>query len=128
MVSKISRADLRNRLEAARQGDTPIVLLEALPFKYYREKHLPGAVNMPHDAVDSLAPTLVPDKTSEIVVYCASATCKNSAIAAARLEALGYSRVQTYDEGKADWIAANLPIEAGTAAESRRRHNSLPMR
>src|SRR5437899_1076728 len=116
MVSKISRADLKSRLDAARQGGAPVVLLEALPARYYRDKHLPGAVNMPHDAVDSLAPTLVPDKTSLIVVYCASATCKNSAIAAARLEALGYSRVQSYDEGKADWIAADLPIEAGIAA------------
>jgi rhodanese-related sulfurtransferase len=103
MVTNISRADLKNRVDAARQDGAPIVLLEALPAKYYRRKHLPGALNMPHDTVDSLAPALVPDKTSEIVVYCASATCKNSGIAAARLEALGYSRVQTYDEGKADW-------------------------
>jgi len=72
---------------------------------------------MSHDAVDNLAPTLVPDRTSEIVVYCASAACKNSGIAAARLKALGYSRVRTYDEGKADWIAADLPVEAGAAAD-----------
>src|SRR5439155_6523628 len=104
MVTNISRADLKNRLNAARRGGAPIVLLEALPAKYYQHKHLPGALNMPHDAVDNLAPALVLDKTSEIVVYCASATCKNSGIVAARLEALGYSRVRTYDEGKADWI------------------------
>jgi len=115
MVTKISRSDLKIRLDAARQGGTPIVLLEALPAKYYRDKHLPGALNMPHDAVDDLAPALVPDKTSEIVVYCASATCRNSGLAAARLAALGYSRVRTYDEGKADWIAAELPVEAGAA-------------
>jgi rhodanese-related sulfurtransferase len=116
MVANISRADLKNRIEAARQGGAPIVLLEALPAKYYADKHLPGALNMPHDAVDNLAPTLVPDRTSEIVVYCANAACKNSGIAAARLEALGYSRVRTYDEGKADWIAADLPVEAGATA------------
>jgi len=117
MVANISRADLKNRIEAARQGGAPIVLLEALPAKYYDHRHLPGALNMPHDAVDNLAPTLVPDRTSEIVVYCASAACKNSGIAAARLKALGYSRVRTYDEGKADWIAADLPVEAGAAAD-----------
>jgi rhodanese-related sulfurtransferase len=75
---------------------------------------------LPLDAIDGLAPALLPDRSAEIVVYCANAACKNSAIAAARLEALGYTRVSTYHEGKDDWIAAGLPVETGaraTAAE-----------
>jgi rhodanese-related sulfurtransferase len=75
--------------------------------------HLPGALNIPHDAVDTLAPRLVSNKNAEIVVYCASATCKNSGIAAQRLTELGYRNVRTYDEGKADWIAAGLDVESG---------------
>jgi rhodanese-related sulfurtransferase len=118
MVGKISRADLKTRLDTAQRGGAPIVLLEALPEKYYRDKHLPGARNMPHDAVDRLAPALVPDKDSEIVVYCANAACKNSGIAAERLAALGYSRVRTYHEGKDDWVAAGLAIERGATAQA----------
>lgn len=65
--------------------------------------------------MDRLAPVLAPDRGAEIVVYCASASCKNSGIAAERLEALGYDRVRTYHEGKDDWIAAGLPTEPESA-------------
>jgi rhodanese-related sulfurtransferase len=113
MVSKISRVDLKARLDS---GGPPLVLLEALPAQYYLPRHLPSALNMPHDAVDRLAPRLVPDKHAEIVVYCASATCRNSAIAAERLTTLGYTRVSTYHEGKEDWVAAGLATESGIEA------------
>jgi rhodanese-related sulfurtransferase len=114
MVDKILRTELKARLESG----APILLLEALPEKYYRDKHLPGALNMPHDAVDRLAPVLAPDRNAEIVVYCASASCKNSALAAERLEALGYRRVRTYHEGKDDWIAAGLAVEHGAGKQA----------
>ena len=106
MTDLISREELRRELEKP-------VLIEALPAKYYNEGHLPGAINIPHDRVDALASELLPDKDAEIVVYCASATCKNSDIAAERLTALGYRNVRTYREGKTDWISAGLPVERG---------------
>jgi hypothetical protein len=40
------------------------------PPEYLIEQaHLPGALNIPHDAVDTLAPRLVSNKDAEIVVY-----------------------------------------------------------
>ena len=96
------------------------MLVEALPANYYRQAHLPDALNIPHDAVDALAPRLLPDKNAEIVVYCASATCRNSDYAARRLSALGYGNVRTYAGGKADWIDAGLPVESGDAHLRRR--------
>jgi rhodanese-related sulfurtransferase len=83
---------------------------------YYRKAHLPGAINIPHDRVDELAPRLLPDKTAAIVVYCANAPCKNSGIAAARLVELGYRDVRDYHEDKQDWIEAGLPVETRAAA------------
>src|SRR3954462_123521 len=102
MVTPITREELKAKLD---RGD-PVVLLEALPARYYDHSHLPGALNLPHDEVDARAPVLAPDKTAEIVVYCANLPCRNSAIAARRLAELGYARVREYEEGKADWIAA----------------------
>ncbi len=58
----------------------------------------------------------MPDRDAAIVVYCASGPCQNSGIAAGRLAALGYSDVSDYHEGKAEWIAAGLPVETGVAA------------
>jgi len=50
------------------------LLVETLPTVAYHHGHLPGAINLPPDQVQQLAPTLLPDKSAEIVVYCASPT------------------------------------------------------
>jgi len=111
MEHTITREQLSSLLASA----TPPLLLEALPAKYFDDAHLPGARNMPHDAVDVLAPRLAPDKGAPIVVYCANAACQNSHIAAVRLKQLGYSDVRVYAAGKQDWVDAGLPVEHGSA-------------
>lgn len=93
----------------------PVTLLEALPERFYRDGHLPGALHMPHDQVDALAARLLPDKQAEIVVYCASNTCKNSEIAARRLAQLGYTNVAVYAGGKAEWRDAGCRSSARQA-------------
>ena len=65
--------------------------------------------------VEALAPTLLPDRDAQIVVYCSDGSCPNSAIAAAKLAALGYTDVRRYHEGKAEWRDAGLPFESGPA-------------
>jgi rhodanese-related sulfurtransferase len=114
MVLTISRDELKAKLDRREA----LVILEALPEKYYRHSHLPGAINFPHDQVEALAPQLVPDKNAEIVVYCANAACKNSGIAAEALTALGYTNVRAYEAGKADWIEAGFPIEGSAAGHA----------
>jgi rhodanese-related sulfurtransferase len=115
MVARISRDELELKLDRA----DPFVLLEALPPTYYEDAHLPGALNMPHDQVDALASHLIPDRSTEVVVYCANAPCPNSEIAARRLIALGYTNVREYAEGKEDWVNAGLPVELGAATPAR---------
>jgi len=66
----ISRAELRLKID---RGDK-FLLVETLPAVAYQHAHLPGAINLPPDQVQQLAPTLLPDKSAEIVVYCASPT------------------------------------------------------
>jgi rhodanese-related sulfurtransferase len=108
MVLKISRDEVKQKIDA---GTATVV--EALPEEYYKKAHLPGALNLPHDAVDRLAPELLPDKQAEVIVYCANSPCPNSGIAADRLAELGYTKVYEYDDGKDDWIGAGLPTESG---------------
>jgi len=107
MVGTITRDDLVQRLKATPRP----VLFEVLPERYFRDGHLPGAHHMPQDSVTELAPKVVPDRTTEIVVYCASDTCRNSHVAAADLVRLGYPNVSIYAGGKADWQAAGLSLE-----------------
>ena len=109
VVMEITREQLKAKLD---HGED-IVLVETLPPMYYEDAHLPGALNVPHDRVDELASALLPDKSREVVVYCANSPCRNSGIAARKLAALGYRNVRDYDAGKQDWIEAGLPTESG---------------
>ena len=110
MVEKLTLEELRQELETG-----AVTLVEALGPAYFEDAHLPGAINIPHDRVDELAPKLLPDKTARIVVYCASGPCQNSEIATLRLGKLGYTNVADYHEGKAEWLGAGLPVERGAA-------------
>ena len=109
MVQEISRDELQQKLGAGEN----LVIVEALGPMYYADAHLPGALNLPHDQVDELAPSLLPDKDQPVVVYCSNRPCQNSVIAAQRLVELGYTQVYDYAEGKQDWIEAGLPVERG---------------
>ena len=113
MSATISRNEIKTRID---KGEA-ITLVEALPPKYFDDNHLPGAINIPHDQVRELAPTLLPNKDALIAVYCASTECKNSKIATDILLSLGYSNAREYVDGKKDWIEAGLPVDA---AEQRR--------
>lgn len=106
----VSREELRVMLSSPNRP----VLVEALPEKYYVAQHLPGALHLPHDQVDALAVSVLPEKTAQIVVYCANRQCRNSHVAAERLAVLGYSDVSVYAGGKQEWEAAGLTFETGS--------------
>src|ERR1044071_2634324 len=103
METSMIKAVDRNGLQARLRANPSVVLLEALPEKYFNDWHLPRARHFPHDQARALAATVAPDKSAEIGVYCASRTCQNSHIAAKTLESLGYSNVAVYAGGKEDW-------------------------
>lgn len=99
------------------QADRSPLLLEALPERYYAQKHLPGAHLFPHDQVDRRAGEVIPDQSMPVVVYCASRSCQNSRIAAQRLIQLGYTDVAVYEGGKQEWEEGGLPFEIESVAE-----------
>ena len=94
------------------RGD-PLVLVDALPPIAFAASRLPGALNIPPDAVDFLAETRIPDLDTEIVVYCANPDCESSGEVAERLVELGYRNVAHYAGGKDEWREAGLPLEGG---------------
>ena len=70
MSKTISRDELKQKLDRHDE----FLLVETLPETAYHHAHLPGAINLPPTKVAELAPTLLPDKHAEIVVYCANPT------------------------------------------------------
>ena len=106
MPARITRDALIARLA---DEDRPI-LVEALGAAFYADAHLPGAINIPAGRVDELAPRLVPELDSQIVVYC-SGSCSSAALVAGRLVELGYGDVAVYEGGKEDWVEHGMPVE-----------------
>jgi len=70
MLATISRDDLKLKID---QADS-FLLVETLPAASYHHAHLPGAINLPPNQITELHSQLLPDKSAEIVVYCASPT------------------------------------------------------
>jgi len=120
----ISREEISEKIN---RGE-PLKIVETLPESTFRKHHLPGALNLPLDRLQELAPKLLPDKQAEIVVYCANTSCDASARAAHDLARLGYTHVRKYAGGKQDWMDAGLPTETGSTmyAQSRRNGRHLP--
>ena len=65
MENALSTADLKSKLDRKQ-----ITVVETLAPERYREAHLPGALNIPPERINELAPQLLPNKDAEIVTYC----------------------------------------------------------
>jgi rhodanese-related sulfurtransferase len=103
---ELTAAELAARL----QSSHPPVVAEILGPQHFASGHLPGALNLPLEGFSEAAQRALPNKAADIVVYCASATCQNSDIAARKLQSLGYVNVRIFKGGKAAWQDAGLPL------------------
>ena len=65
-LPEVTRDELQAKLD---RGDS-FALLEVLPLGYWRKHHLPTAKSLPPDQVRELMPQLVPDTSTEVVLYC----------------------------------------------------------
>ena len=109
MPTRIDRDELQSLLNEGAQ------LIEVLPREEYDEAHLPGAISLP---LGELTPDSASqlDQTRPVITYCYDYACDLSPRAAWRLESMGFQRVHHYVGGKADWMAAGLPIEGSGAS------------
>ena len=98
-------------LQKLERGDD-FVLVDALAPMAYAHSHLPGAINLPPNAVDATrCARRMPQLDTEIVVYCANPECDDSIATARRLQELGYTNVRHYAGGKDEWRERGLPLE-----------------
>jgi sulfur-carrier protein adenylyltransferase/sulfurtransferase len=83
------------------------------------EGHLPGAVHVPRGNLESRIERAVPDKSQQVLVYCAAGN--RSAFAAKSLEELGYENVVSLAGGFTDWKRNGLPYEIPAALDEAKR-------
>lgn len=111
MTQPVTRDEVKAGLDAG-----ALTLVDALPESYYSQQHLPGALNLVADDVESRTAELLPDKNAAIVTYCSNPACPNSGQVATKLERLGYTNVRKYVDGIQDWVEAGLPTESAAPA------------
>jgi len=83
------RKDINRRIEELRDKNHA-VLIDVRDADEFRRGHIPGAINIPADSIDSIG-RKVKDKDAPIYSYCLSGA--RSGRAAAALKAMGYTNV-----------------------------------
>jgi rhodanese-related sulfurtransferase len=108
VISAITAEELRAKLDR----DDALVLVDALAPMVYAHSHLPRAINMPPAAVDpDRVARRIPDRHTEVVVYCSNPKCDDSVMTAQRLEGIGYTNMRHYAGGKDEWRSLGYPLE-----------------
>src|SRR5690606_20915307 len=126
-IKTISLDELKQRLET--KNERPFTLVDVREKDEFRQGYIPGAVHIPRGFLEMQAEQKLPDKSAELIVYCAGGT--RSAFAAKTLAELGYERVLSANPGFVRWKDMRYPIEVPpnlTPAQLERysRHILLP--
>ena len=110
-VPRISKEDLKQRLEASDPSARPTILDARLKYPYeHSTVKLPGAVRLP---LDGLTQASLP-RDKDIVAYDSDPNELASTRFAAALIRLGF-RASALKGGISEWMAANFPTETKEA-------------
>ncbi len=124
-TKQVSLEELKRRLDAHEK----LTLVDVREKDEWRGGFIPGAIPLPRGFLELQAEQKLLDKNARIVAYCAGGV--RSALAAATLQELGYSNVETANPGFVRWKDLGFPIETPpelTDAQRERysRHILLP--
>jgi sulfur-carrier protein adenylyltransferase/sulfurtransferase len=115
-IDEVGAADARDRHGSA-------VFVDVREREEWEEGTVPGAVHVPRGQLESRIEGLVPDRSTELVLYCAGGS--RSAFAAKALGELGYENVSSLIGGFTDWKRNGYPVETPTSLtpDQRRRYS-----
>src|SRR5580658_521373 len=124
-TKQVSLEELKRRIDAGEK----LTLVDVREKDEWRAGFIPGAVSIPRGFLEIQAEQKLPDKNAHIVAYCAGGT--RSALAAATLQELGYSNVETANPGFVRWKDLGYPVEtppnlSDSQRERYSRHILLP--
>ena len=96
--SQISMAEAKEIFDS--NEDSSYIILDVRRPDEFAEGHIPGAINIANETIESEAPAELPDKNQVIYVYCRSGN--RSKQAADKLVVLGYTNIIEFG-GIIDW-------------------------
>ncbi len=85
---------------AMMEEESNYVILDVRTTQEYQDEHIPDAINVPNETIDTEEIPELPDKEQLILVYCRSGN--RSKKAAGKLAALGYTNIVEFG-GINDW-------------------------
>ena len=95
---------------AVMEEEEGYIILDVRTAAEFDEKHIPGAINIPNEAIGTDAIPELPDKDQLILVYCRSGN--RSKQASEKLVKLGYTNVVEFG-GVIDWPGETETNEGG---------------
>lgn len=110
MTKQITTDEVKKLIDS---GAKDYYLIDVLMQNGYEARHIPTAQNVPYGPgfAEVFEKKINAPKSAQIIVYCASAGCQLSHLAAAALEEAGYTNVQHYADGLAGWQNAGYAFE-----------------
>ena len=94
---------------AMMEEESSYIILDVRTAQEYSEKHIPGAINIPNEAIGTEDIPELPDKEQLILVYCRSGN--RSKQASEKLVKLGYTNIVEFG-GINDWTGETVSGEA----------------
>ncbi len=91
-----------------------IPVINVLSEEAFREGHIPGSINLPHEKPDFARQVeeTIGGKDKPVIVYCASYSCDASKRAALKLDQAGFTAVMAYEGGTKEWREKNPALAA----------------
>src|SRR5512134_2367072 len=102
-VREVEPEDVKRAIDERR----PLRLVDVREADEWQGGHLPGAVHVPRGFLEARIEAAVPDRSAEVVLYCAGGN--RSAFAARTLREMGYERVASMAGGYGRWSDRGLP-------------------
>src|SRR5688572_12946731 len=126
--SQIVETDARD-VKAVVDAKNGTTIIDVREQDEYVQGYIPGARWIPRGFLEQRIEDAVPDRDSEVILYCAGGT--RSALAARSLKELGYNHVKSLAGGFSAWKRAGLHFELPTILDKDQqirysRHTMLP--
>ncbi len=105
------------QLEQKIKANADFTLLNVTGEQYFKGELIPGSAFIPAESLEGVLKGAHVAKDANIVVYCGGPTCTASKTAAEKLDQLGFTNVERYEGGIAEWKQAGHKL-AGSCGTS----------
>lgn len=92
-----------------------LLVINVLKKEYYKDCHILGSMNVPLDELEAYMHDV--DRSTPVVVYCASYSCPLSTQAWEILHKLGFVHAFAYEGGMAEWTQKGYLVQGACQQE-----------